>query len=62
MEAQSPIPTTQQQSTQSHQQHQFINLPYGYCYPGTVLPGAPTPMGFQYPPQMIPVSTAGMVL
>lgn len=55
VDAQSPIPTTQQQSTQSHQQHQFINLPYGCYYPGTVLPGAPTPMGFQYPPQMIPV-------
>ncbi|XP_052101253.1 ubiquitin-associated protein 2-like isoform X4 [Mytilus californianus] len=54
VEAQSPIPSTQQQSTQSHQQH-FINLPYGYCYPGTVLPGAPTAMGFQYPPQMFPV-------
>ena len=55
VEAQSPIPSTQQQSTQSHQQH-FINLPFGYCYPaGTVLPGAPTAMGYQYPPTMFPV-------
>lgn len=44
MEAQSPIPTTQQQSTQSAHQQPYINLHYPYYYP-SVLPGA---AGFQY--------------
>lgn len=51
VDAQSPIPASQQQSTQSaHQQQHFINLPYGYYYP-SVLPSA---AGFQYP-TMFPV-------
>lgn len=44
VEAQSPIPTTQQQSTQSAHQQPYINLHYPYYYP-SVLPGA---AGFQY--------------
>ncbi|XP_033750944.1 ubiquitin-associated protein 2-like isoform X4 [Pecten maximus] len=51
VDAQSPIPASQQQSTQSaHQQQHFINVPYGYYYP-SVLPSA----GFQYPATMFPV-------
>ncbi|XP_046545637.1 protein lingerer-like isoform X3 [Haliotis rubra] len=43
VDAQSPNPTSQQQSTQSAH-HPFINLQYGYYYP-SMLPGT----GFQYP-------------
>ncbi|XP_060063768.1 ubiquitin-associated protein 2-like isoform X5 [Ylistrum balloti] len=50
VDAQSPIPASQQQSTQSaHQQQHFINVPYGYYYPSVL------PSGFQYPAQMFPV-------
>ncbi|XP_029641174.1 ubiquitin-associated protein 2-like isoform X4 [Octopus sinensis] len=44
VEAQSPIPTTQQQSSQSAHQQPYINLHYPYYYP-SMLPGA---AGFQY--------------
>ncbi|KAL5005522.1 hypothetical protein ScPMuIL_018978 [Solemya velum] len=44
VDAQSPIPTSQQQSSQSAHQQPYINLNYGYYYP-TLVPGA----GFQYP-------------
>ncbi|XP_041365662.1 protein lingerer-like isoform X2 [Gigantopelta aegis] len=50
VEAQSPNPTSQQQSTHSGQQP-FINLHYGYYYPSMMPGGAP---GFQYP-QMYPM-------
>lgn len=59
MDAQSPIPTTQNSSQSTHQQQQqqqqhFINLPYGYYYP-SVLPNAAP--GFQFPgTPMFPVS------
>lgn len=62
VDAQSPIPTTQNSSQSTHQQQQqqqqqhFINLPYGYYYP-SVLPNAAP--GFQFPgTPMFPVPPA----
>lgn len=60
VDAQSPIPATQQ-STQSaaHQQHFINTIPYGYYYPQLGIPSAAAAAaaaaGFQYPATMFPM-------